>query len=462
MPGAEPSVVLCWEGDPTYIPPLRLSPRQLTVGVRYPRAANAAASLEVPDVLVAPGRYDLADTLRKAGGAGRPDLVVVWSSALRANLPVNLGAIRCPKLLICGDTHHMQRPIGFLLDYARSEPYDAVASAYDRQHLHWFLAAGFENCAWLPGITVQHVPMPWHAQRDDQVVFVGQTGAMHAWRQTLLDSIAAAGVPLLAGQATRPQAAALFSQSLVSFNGSLNGDLNMRVFEVLSAGGFLLTDRLSPQAGFELLLRPGVDCETYRDAPELLDKIAFYRRSPTAALRIAEQGAATSARASGLRSDRIVASMAARRRAARLVQPAPRSARGGKSCGCGPDCAAYRNLRDGAGKPADARDIGAGVAGVAGGWDHGSGRSCSDAGIGNRAEPRSACGLDRSQHVRAGRHRGDRPGDGAGLGHCADHDHGCRGRTVAASRAACGVCRLRGPVNRAIFWTLGISIGTGR
>ena len=135
--------------------------------------------------------------------------------------------------------------------------------------------------------------MPWQAQRQDQVVFVGQMGPMHAWRQTLLEGIAEAGIPLLAGQATRAQAAAQFSQSLVSFNGSLNGDLNMRVFEVLSASGFLLTDRLSPQAGLELLLRPGQDCETYQDAHELLDKLAFYRRTPASALRIAEQGAAT-------------------------------------------------------------------------------------------------------------------------------------------------------------------------
>ena len=89
----------------------------------------------------------------------------------------------------------------------------------------------------------------------------------------------AAGVPVYAGYATRARSAALYAQSIVSFNGSLNGDLNMRVFEVLSRG-FLLTDRLSPQAGLELLLRPGHDCETYGDAVELLDKIAFYRRSP--------------------------------------------------------------------------------------------------------------------------------------------------------------------------------------
>jgi hypothetical protein len=85
----------------------------------------------------------------------------------------------------------------------------------------------------------------------------------------------------------------MYATSLVSFNGSLNGDLNMRVFEVLSAGGFLLTDRLSTQAGLELLLRPGEDCETYGDTAELLDKITFYRRSPSAALRIAERGATT-------------------------------------------------------------------------------------------------------------------------------------------------------------------------
>jgi glycosyl transferase family 1 len=293
MSGVEPLVVLCWESDPSYIAPLRLSPRQVTVGVRYPRSANVLAPPEVPDILVPAGCYDLEATLREAGRTEQPDLIVVWSSALRANLPMNLGAFRCPKLLICGDTHHMRQPIGFMLEYARAASFDAIASVYDRQHLHWFLAAGFENCAWLPGISVQHLPVPRQAQRHDQVVFVGQTGAMHAWRQTLLEGMVAAEVPLLSGQATRVRAAELFSQSLISFNGSLNGDLNMRVFEVLSAGGFLLTDRLSPQAGLELLLRPGVDCETYQDAAELLDKVTFYRRSPTVALRIAEHGAAT-------------------------------------------------------------------------------------------------------------------------------------------------------------------------
>ena len=298
MGRASPFVVLCWESDVGYVPPFRISPRQFTIGMQYAQPMSVAVCADPPDIVVPAGdAYDLDATMRRAGIEEKPDLIVVWSSALRANMPVNLGAFRCPKLLICGDTHHMRRPIRSMIDYARTEAFDAVASVYDRHHLHWFLAAGLTECAWLPGISVQDTAPPWQTERTDQVAFVGQMGAMHGWRHALLEQVAAAGIPLRAGLATRAQAAALYAQSFASFNGSLNGDLNMRVFEVLSAGGFLLTDRLSPQAGLELLLRPGQDCETYGDGGELLDKLTFYRRSREAALRIAEQGAATYRRA---------------------------------------------------------------------------------------------------------------------------------------------------------------------
>jgi hypothetical protein len=294
MARAAPFVVLCWPIDTSYMPFFRISPRQLTIGLRYVQPMNCNVCADLPDIVLPTGSaYDLDATMRHAGVTEPPDLIVVLTSSSGVNQPVNLGAFRCPKLLICGDTHHMHRPIRSLIDYARVEAFDAVASVYDRHHLHWFLSAGFSSCAWLPGITVRHLSPPWAPQRVDQVAFIGQMGAHHGWRNLVLERIAAAGIPLQAGLATREHAAVLYGQSLASFNGSLNGDLNMRVFEVLSAGGFLLTDRLSPQAGLEFLLRPGQDCETYADADELIDKLAFYRRMPMAALRIAEQGAAT-------------------------------------------------------------------------------------------------------------------------------------------------------------------------
>lgn len=294
MQQADPFVVLCWETDFGYIPPPRLSPRQFTIGVNYPHRSNVAVAAEAPHTLLPTGAYDLRDTLQACGITDTPDLIVVFTTSVFLTTPGNLGAFRCPKLLLCSDTHQFAHPIRRLLDYARTEPFDAVASIFDRHHLHWFVAAGFEQAAWLPGLTVQPMSPPWQSQRIDQVGFIGQMAASrHAWRRDLLNRVDQAGIPLCARPATREQSAELYAQSLISFNASLSGDLNMRVFEILSAGGFLLTDRLSPQAGLERLLRPGHDCETYQDADELLDKIAFYRRSPAAALRIAAQGAQT-------------------------------------------------------------------------------------------------------------------------------------------------------------------------
>jgi hypothetical protein len=287
-----PLVVLCWETDPGYVPPFRLSPNQITVCVACPQMSQVSGFTGRPDITVPPGVYDLEATLARVGLRDHPALIVVWSSALGANMPTNLGAFHCPKLLICGDTHHMDKPIRRMLDYALAERFDAVASVYDRHHLHWFLAAGFDKCAWLPGISVEHVATAWQSDRADEVVFVGQTGPLHVYRNTLLQRVKQAGVPVRAGAARRAVSRELYARGAISFNCSLNGDLNMRVFEVLSAGGFLLTDRISASAGLAALLRIGEDYETYRDGDELLDKIAFYRAHPDAALRIAEHGAA--------------------------------------------------------------------------------------------------------------------------------------------------------------------------
>ena len=60
---------------------------------------------------------------------------------------------------------------------------------------------------------------------------------------------------LVAARGSRDHAADMCASSVVSFNASLNGDLNLRVFETLSAGGCLLTDRLSAQSGLDLILK---------------------------------------------------------------------------------------------------------------------------------------------------------------------------------------------------------------
>jgi spore maturation protein CgeB len=70
------------------------------------------------------------------------------------------------------------------------------------------------------------------------------------------------------------------------FYGAETG-INLRIFEALAAGCFLLTDHCPEIAE---LLRPGQEIETFRSAEELADKVRFYLANDAARQRIAEQG----------------------------------------------------------------------------------------------------------------------------------------------------------------------------
>ena len=70
------------------------------------------------------------------------------------------------------------------------------------------------------------------------------------------------------------------------FNRSVRNDVNMRVFEALACGSLLVTNDLSDN-GQDGLFRDGVHLATYRDADELLDKVAFYLKRDELRERIA-------------------------------------------------------------------------------------------------------------------------------------------------------------------------------
>ena len=99
--------------------------------------------------------------------------------------------------------------------------------------------------------------------------------------------------PALRPHATRAQAAALYAQSfgLVQWQPerrSEHAGIRGAVGRRLSADGPVVAAGRARTA-----VAPGPGLRNLRRCRELLDKLAFYRRSPAAALRIAEQGAAT-------------------------------------------------------------------------------------------------------------------------------------------------------------------------
>ena len=82
-----------------------------------------------------------------------------------------------------------------------------------------------------------------------------------------------------------------YGRSIASLNQSLNGDLNLRVAEILGGGGCLVMDRLSPQSGLELLLDEKRDVVLYDSEEQASERLAELLQDPGAALEIARRGA---------------------------------------------------------------------------------------------------------------------------------------------------------------------------
>jgi spore maturation protein CgeB len=92
------------------------------------------------------------------------------------------------------------------------------------------------------------------------------------------------------GSNDRQTTASVHNKTFINLNVSLNGDFNLRNFEVLAAGGFLLTDRLSPASGQSAILRDGVHCRFYTDIDDCERWIRHYSEHPDEAEKIARQG----------------------------------------------------------------------------------------------------------------------------------------------------------------------------
>ena len=238
------------------------------------------------------GAYDAPTFFLQSGINEMPELVLVKADATGRNFPSNLGAFKCRKVLLVGDTHHMQGPIRKLIEYAQKESFDHIIFDHTRHHARWFFEAGLKNLHWIPALDFTSHPREIAARPSRQLSFVGQAGRFHPYRAYILEELKRAGLPLELMQTSPEGAADVYADSLITLNISLNGDLNLRVFEALSAGGFLLTDRLRESSGLEGLFTPGEDLEVWNSKDELVEKIRYYLANPAETFRIRRAGLA--------------------------------------------------------------------------------------------------------------------------------------------------------------------------
>jgi hypothetical protein len=272
---------------PDYIPPPQLVADQVICGPNYP---DRVVGLRVFSLKTPPGNYDMAAVIQQIPRRQRPDLLIVRSDSSRVNLPRNLSAAGCRAVLVIGDTHHLTQPIQTILAYARAEPFEAVILDFTRQHAHFFVEAGLPLVYWLPGFNVLPVKLPAKVTADIPFSFVGQLGQWHRRRLAICRALSDAKLQLQIAAAPAHVTPLLHGRSRVSLNCSLNGDLNLRVIEVAACGSALLTDRLSPQAGLDLIFADGTEIVTYEDAADCVAKAKSLLGDSAWAGRVAQAG----------------------------------------------------------------------------------------------------------------------------------------------------------------------------
>ena len=236
------------------------------------------------------GPYDAAAFIKTLPAPWNdPTLLLVQYDIWGNTLPRGLSGIKCPKVLMVIDTHQLKSPIRRVIDYAKAERFDAICVQFNRQHIHFFQEAGMTQTYWLPCFELSPTEIIPRDVRGREIRFMGGY-EKHPYRRIVLKALLDAGLPLEIGSGGPAEVAKAHSDAKICINASLNGDLNLRVMEVLAAGGFLLTDRLSPEAGLEMLLQDRQHLAIFDSPEQAIELSRYYLAHPEEAQVMARAG----------------------------------------------------------------------------------------------------------------------------------------------------------------------------
>lgn len=169
---------------------------------------------------------------------------------------------------------------------AHVQDYDYVFVA-QKDDIPKYREAGCEKVYWLPFACDPEIHKRWDLPLRYDICFVGKL-TPGTEREQLVRKIEKSFGRVYVGNRFLHDMARIYSQSKIVLNKSLAGDLNMRVFETLSCGRFLLTDRIAN--GLEELFRDKIHLVTYDDFDDLVDKARYYLDNEREREKIALQG----------------------------------------------------------------------------------------------------------------------------------------------------------------------------
>ncbi|MCH8303885.1 MAG: glycosyltransferase [Candidatus Marinimicrobia bacterium] len=146
---------------------------------------------------------------------------------------------------------------------------------------------GILSAKWLPLACDPNQHQKVKTEKKYDVVFVGNE--LGAEREKCLNGIKKHFPNHFIGRKFFNEMAETFSQGRIVFNRSVKNDVNMRVFEALSTGSLLLTNKLDENGQGELF-EEGKHLVNYNGESDLIEKIKYYLEHENEREKIAEAG----------------------------------------------------------------------------------------------------------------------------------------------------------------------------
>jgi len=142
---------------------------------------------------------------------------------------------------------------------------------------------------WLPLAADPDVHKKFKTPKLFDIGFVGNMNPkLHPERAELLRKLSAKYNVLAVGGIYYENMAKVYSISKIGFNKCINRDLNMRIFEIMSSGTMLLTDKINN--GMNDLFENKKHLVTYENEEELNELVQYYLKNEEEREKIAREG----------------------------------------------------------------------------------------------------------------------------------------------------------------------------
>ena len=221
---------------------------------------------------------DMERVLERLPVGWKPDVFLYVDTGLFYTLK-NLEVLNCLKAIYLIDSH-----LAFDLHLELAKDYDIVFTAH-KPAVEMFKERGIENVFWIPPACDPDL----HEKKAEEKKYdVGFVGSSSQERVDLLNKL---------GQRFNThyercfleRMAEVYSESKIVFNKSIEGGLNMRVFEALASGSMLLTNE-ADGSGLEDFFQDRKHLAIYRSENEIIELADYYLKNDDERERIAFEG----------------------------------------------------------------------------------------------------------------------------------------------------------------------------